>query len=134
MGTTLDHEPFADLFGTAQMRALFSGKATLQAWLDVETALAQAQADVGEIPQAAAQRITDEAKAERFDLRELATQILVTGHPLVPLVRELASAALPAGRTDASGKLISAAASRRASCAPRSSSDPWPRRGPSAWR
>ena len=42
MGTTLDHELFADLFGTAQMRALFSGKSTLQAWLDVESALAQA--------------------------------------------------------------------------------------------
>jgi 3-carboxy-cis,cis-muconate cycloisomerase len=89
MGTTLDHELFADLFGTAQMRALFSGKATLQAWLDVESALAQAQAEVGEIPQKAAERIAYEAKADRFDLRELATQILVTGHPLVPLVREL---------------------------------------------
>jgi adenylosuccinate lyase/3-carboxy-cis,cis-muconate cycloisomerase len=89
MGTTLDHELFADLFGTAPMRAMFSGKATLQAWLDVESALAQAQAELGEIPPAAAERITDEAKADRFDLRELATQILVTGHPLVPLVREL---------------------------------------------
>lgn len=89
MGTTLDHELFADLFGTAQMRALFSGNSTLQAWLDVESALAQAQAEVGEIPQTAAERIADEAKADRFDLRKLAAQILVTGHPLVPLVREL---------------------------------------------
>ena len=72
MGTTLDHELFADLFGTAQMRALFSGKSTLQAWLDVESALAQAQAEVGEIPQTAAVRIADEAKADRFDLRKLA--------------------------------------------------------------
>jgi adenylosuccinate lyase/3-carboxy-cis,cis-muconate cycloisomerase len=89
MGTTLDHELFGDLFGTAQMRALFCGTATLQAWLDVESALAQAQAEVSEIPQAAADRIAGEAKADRFDLRELSTQILVTAHPLVPLVREL---------------------------------------------
>ncbi len=89
MGTTLDHELLADLFGTAEMRAQFDGTATLQAWLDVERALAETQAELGEIPQAAAKRIAKEARADRFDMAALAEQILVTGHPLVPLVREL---------------------------------------------
>jgi hypothetical protein len=77
MGTTLDHELFADLFGTAHMRAQFDGAATLQAWLDVERALAEAEAEVGEIPTAAAMRIAEEARADRFDLAELAKEILV---------------------------------------------------------
>src|ERR1700752_5382597 len=89
MGTTLDHELFTDIFGTAPMRALFDGTATLQAWLDVESALAAAQAALGEIPQAAADRIARECRADRFDLRAMAQEILATNHPLVPLVREL---------------------------------------------
>src|SRR5262245_50080942 len=89
MGTTLDHELFKDLFGTAAMRAAFDGPATLQAWLDVERALAEAEAAVGEIPREAAKRIAKESRAENFDLEFVAKQILETMHPLVPLVREL---------------------------------------------
>lgn len=89
MGTTLDHELFSDLFGTAQMRAQFDGAATLQGWLDVERALAEAEAEISEIPAAAAARIAAEARADRFDMAGLANQILLTGHPLVPLIREL---------------------------------------------
>ena len=72
MGTTLDHELFSDLFGTAQMREQFNGTATLQSWLDVERALAEAEAEVGEIPTAAAARIAVEALADRFDMDGLA--------------------------------------------------------------
>jgi 3-carboxy-cis,cis-muconate cycloisomerase len=89
MGTTLDHELFSDLFGTAQMRAQFDGAATLQGWLDVERALAEAEAEIGEIPAAAAARIAAEARVNHFDMAALANQILLTGHPLVPLIREL---------------------------------------------
>jgi adenylosuccinate lyase/3-carboxy-cis,cis-muconate cycloisomerase len=71
------------------MREQFDGAATLQSWLDVERALAEAEADVGEIPTAAGARIAVEARADRFDMDALAQEILTTGHPLVPLIREL---------------------------------------------
>ena len=71
MGTTLDHELFSELFGTAQMRAQFDGAATLQGWLDVERALAEAEAKVGEIPPAAAARIAAEARMNHFDMPRL---------------------------------------------------------------
>jgi 3-carboxy-cis,cis-muconate cycloisomerase len=89
MGTTLDHELLADVFGTAAMRQAFDARATVQAWLDVERALAESEADVGEIPAEAAKRIAQECDASRFDLAGLARQVLLTGHPLVPLIREL---------------------------------------------
>jgi adenylosuccinate lyase/3-carboxy-cis,cis-muconate cycloisomerase len=89
MGTIHDHELLGNLFGTAEMRKLFDGDATLRAWLEVERALAEAEADVGEIPAVAAKRIAKEARADRFDMSDLAQKILITGHPLVPLIREL---------------------------------------------
>ncbi len=46
-----------DLFGTPQVRALLDSRAMVQGWLDAEAALARAQAAVGVIPAAAADRI-----------------------------------------------------------------------------
>lgn len=71
------------------MRRAFDTLAMVQGWLDAEAALAQAQADVGVIPTAAAQRIAEEARAERYDLAELRAGIAESRHPLVPLIRAL---------------------------------------------
>lgn len=91
MATGLDCVLTRDLFGTPAMRAVFSTRGLLQAWLDAEAALARAEARLGVIPAAAAERIVAEARAERFDLEALREGIAASQHPLVPVVRELAS-------------------------------------------
>ena len=90
MATTLDCEVLGDLYGTPELRAVFDSRALVQAWLDVERALAEAQAEVGVVPAAAAVRIAAEADAARFDLEALGEGVAASKHPLVPLVRALA--------------------------------------------
>jgi 3-carboxy-cis,cis-muconate cycloisomerase len=87
--TTLDCELFRDLFGSAEMRRAFDTRAMVQAWLDVEAALAGAEAELGVIPLTAAERIRDEARVENFDLGELRRGIAESQHPLVPVIRAL---------------------------------------------
>ena len=48
---------FRDLYGTPEMRAIFDDAHLVQRWLDVEAALARAQAGLGIIPEAAAVEI-----------------------------------------------------------------------------
>jgi adenylosuccinate lyase len=68
------------------VRALFTESARFQSWLDVEAALAQAQAELGIIPAAAAQEITRKAHLKYLDLAEVRAGLAKTGHPLVPVV------------------------------------------------
>ena len=44
------YRPLVSLFGDAAMAAIFSERAAIEAWLEVERALAAAQASVGLIP------------------------------------------------------------------------------------
>ncbi len=71
------------------VRALFTEAARFQSWLDVEAALAQAQAELGIIPTAAAREITRKAQLSALDLAAVRAGLAKTGHPLVPLVWEL---------------------------------------------
>ena len=98
MPTTLDCTLFRDVFGTSRMRAVFDSHALLQVWLDVEVALAEAEAETGVIPPDAPSRIRLVADAQRYDLDELREQMGESQHPLVPTVRALADAAGEAGR------------------------------------
>jgi 3-carboxy-cis,cis-muconate cycloisomerase len=77
------------------LRRLFSGDSKRQRWLDVEAALAQAEADTGIVPRDAAERITACARLELLDRDRIAEEESVTGHIMVPLVSELARVAGP---------------------------------------
>lgn len=66
-----------------------SGAAWVQALLDAEAALAQAEADVGLFPQAVADTIRDECRAERFEVATLGRAGRDGGNPVIPLVRQL---------------------------------------------
>src|SRR5215813_7639805 len=68
------------------VRALFTEAARLQSWLDVEAALAEAQAELGIIPAAAAREIVSKAHLKYLDLAAVRAGLAKTGHPLVPLV------------------------------------------------
>ncbi|HKX05697.1 MAG TPA: adenylosuccinate lyase family protein [Methylomirabilota bacterium] len=71
------------------VRALFTEAARFQSWLDVEAALARAQAELGIIPEAAAREIVRKAHLSFLDLAAVREGLARTGHPLVPLVWEL---------------------------------------------
>src|SRR5437762_5761809 len=71
------------------VRALFSEASRYQAWLDVEAALAQAQAELGIIPGHAAEEITRKAQLSFLDMSAIRAGLAKTGHSLVPLIWEL---------------------------------------------
>jgi 3-carboxy-cis,cis-muconate cycloisomerase len=90
--SAVDSAVFGGLFTTAAMRAVFADQARLQRMLDVEAALARAQAKLGLIPPAAAEEIAAKARLERFDLEAIRRGTELAGYPIVPLVRALSEA------------------------------------------
>lgn len=71
-----------------EVRQIWSDQGALQAWLEVEAALAEAQAELDLIPLEAARTIRARADARLFDLERLARDIAFTGHQLVPVLRQ----------------------------------------------
>ena len=71
------------------IRALFKLENRWQAWLDVEVALARAQAELGIIPQESAEAIAKGAHLELMDRARIDEASRRTGHTIVPLVWEL---------------------------------------------
>ncbi|OLE22161.1 MAG: 3-carboxy-cis,cis-muconate cycloisomerase [Catenulispora sp. 13_1_20CM_3_70_7] len=63
--------------------------AFLQAMLDAEAALTRAQAVLGLAPAAAVEAVASAARADRFDVRELALRARSGGNPVIPLVKDL---------------------------------------------
>jgi 3-carboxy-cis,cis-muconate cycloisomerase len=85
--SVIESSLFKDIFGTDEMRKIWDDLNTVQKWLDVEAALARAQAKLGIIPVAYANEISKKARVELIDMDELKRGIDKTTHPLMPLVR-----------------------------------------------
>ncbi len=79
----------APQFSSAAMRAVYDDAALLQAMLDVEAALARAQAATGIIPAAAVHPIEAACWAGAYDLAELAAAATRAGNLAIPLVKAL---------------------------------------------
>ncbi len=90
--TVFDSGLFRDMFGTEDMRAVFSDAGYLARCLEVEAALARAQAGTGVIPAAAAREIDAKATPACLDLAELKRETEIVGYPILPLVKQLAAA------------------------------------------
>ena len=84
-----DSRVYGHLWTTPEASALFTDEGRTQAWLDILAALAQAQADVGLVPRAAADAISAHADASRLDLALVAEQTRATGHSTLGLIRAL---------------------------------------------
>jgi 3-carboxy-cis,cis-muconate cycloisomerase len=80
---------WGDMFGSTAMRAVFSDTAMIQRYLDVEAALARAQAKIGIVPVAAAEAISAVAQVERVDWDRLSARTAIVGYPILPLVEQL---------------------------------------------
>ena len=87
--TVFDSVLFRDMFGTPEMREVFSDEAYLQRCIDTETALARAQAKSGLIPEQAAREITARADFTKLDLDALRHETEIVGYPILPLVRQV---------------------------------------------
>src|ERR1051325_4690879 len=96
--TVLDSDIFKDMFGTAEMRAVFSDDNLLKCCVDAEIALAAAQGRLGVIPRDAADVSAKAAPAvviDRAALKQVAENV---GYPILGLVRQLSEKLGDAGR------------------------------------
>ena len=84
-----ESEIWGSLYGTPEMREIFSDHAQLQCLLDVEAALARAQAKLGLVPAHVAATITAAARVENVRLDRIAASTRTVGYPVVSLVKEL---------------------------------------------
>jgi 3-carboxy-cis,cis-muconate cycloisomerase len=77
------------LFRSQAVEKVFSNRATLQAMLDFEAALARAEARAGFIPEPAAPAIEAKCRAELYDMTVLARAAANAGNLAIPLIKQL---------------------------------------------
>ncbi len=85
----MQNRPTAARVPDPGIRALFTREARWQAWLDVEAALARAEAELDMIPADAAAEIAQHCRLELLNIERIEATLAVTAHPLVPLIWEL---------------------------------------------
>lgn len=85
----VDSRFYSSGYTTSEARRIFCDKYRYQRWLDVEVALAEAQADLGMIPAWAAENIKIKAHISKLDLDSIKQGLKVTSHSLMPLLAAL---------------------------------------------
>jgi 3-carboxy-cis,cis-muconate cycloisomerase len=96
--TVIDSILFRDAFGTERMREVFSDRALIARYIEVEVALARAEARCGVIPAEAAEVIERESKLERIDFDHMRHETDIVGYPILPLVHQMVEMCGEAGR------------------------------------
>ena len=96
--TVLDSLLFRDAFGTPAMRAVFDDEALLGRYIEVEVALARAEASCGVIPAGAAAEIAARCNLAGLDRDLLRVETDNVGYPILPIVHQLAKQCGEAGR------------------------------------
>ena len=80
---------FRDIFGTEDMRRIWSDQHRTQRYLDVEAALAKTQGQLGLIPADAATEIASKCQVANFDFTLLKQRTELIGYPVLPVVEQL---------------------------------------------
>lgn len=96
--TVLDSILFRDAFGTPAMREVFSDRRLIARYIEVEVALARAEARCGVIPSEAAEIIARESQLDRIDFDHMRHETDIVGYPILPLVHQLVEMCGEAGR------------------------------------
>jgi 3-carboxy-cis,cis-muconate cycloisomerase len=96
--TVLDSILFRDAFGTPRMREVFSDYALITRYVEVEIALARAEARCGVIPPKAAEEIAAKCDVASLDFDLLRHETGIVGYPILPLVHQLVKQCGDAGR------------------------------------
>jgi 3-carboxy-cis,cis-muconate cycloisomerase len=84
-----DSQIFGTLYGTDEVRELFSDHAHLQFMLDVEAALARAESKIGLVPASVADAISRAARIENLRIDYVADSTRRVGYPVIAIVKEL---------------------------------------------
>jgi 3-carboxy-cis,cis-muconate cycloisomerase len=84
----LDSAIFSPLFSDAEISALLTDEAFVGALVEVEAALARAQAKIGVIPATAAEQIS-RVKAADIDITALTKGTIRSGFPIIALVQQI---------------------------------------------
>ena len=90
--TAYDSAIFRDMFGTPAMRAVFADETLARRYVEVEVALAKAEARAGVVPAAAAHEIAHRASSLSLDIATLKAETDVVGYPIVGIVHQMAKA------------------------------------------
>ncbi|ACZ74914.1 fumarate lyase [Dickeya parazeae Ech586] len=93
----LDSILFRDSFGTPEMRAIFDDHELIRKYVEVEIALAKAEARCGVIPQQAADEIANTCNADTLDFDLLRHETEIVGYPILPLVHQISKQAGASG-------------------------------------
>ncbi len=93
----LDSVLFRDSFGTPAMRAVFDDRELIRKYVEVEIALAKAEAKCGVIPQEAADEIAATCDAVTLDFDLLRHETEIVGYPILPLVHQISKQAGKSG-------------------------------------
>jgi 3-carboxy-cis,cis-muconate cycloisomerase len=96
--TVLDSILFRDAFGTPRMREVFSDYSLISRYVEVEVALAGAEARCGVIPAEAADEIAVKCNVASLDFELLRGETDIVGYPILPLVHQLIKQCGDAGR------------------------------------
>ena len=88
MATVLDSSIFAPIFSDEEISNLLNDDAFVRVLVEVEIALARAEARVGVIPGGVAEQIAT-ASADKIDIAALAKETARSGFPIIALVSEL---------------------------------------------
>lgn len=87
--SVFDMQSLQHLWSTDELRAIFSEENRIQQWLEFEAALAEAQAELGIIPAAAAAQIRAQASVANIDIAAMSAEIRRIKHSLVPALKQL---------------------------------------------
>lgn len=87
--SAIDSRVFRNLFGTQEIRDIFTDDAYVRRMIDTEAALARAQSKVGVIPADVGEKLTQALNAAVIEYEDLARS------PALPLCRSPALAPLP---------------------------------------
>ena len=90
--SVFDSRIYGGIFSTEEMRAVWLDSARIQRYLEIEAALAKAQADLGIIPREAAEEIARHARVEEMDFVRLKAATEHVGYPVLPVVQQLTAA------------------------------------------
>ena len=93
-----DSALYGHLWGTEELRLIFDESAIIQSWLEILSALARAQAEVGLLSDQTANAIARHAKVELLDLEQIAEGTRRTGHSTLGLIRGLQEVLPPEAR------------------------------------
>lgn len=94
-GSRAPYLPLVGTFGDPTTSELLSERATVASWLEVERALAAAQADLGLVSPEAAGAVQAYARPERVDGEAIRERTRWIGYPILPLLEQLRSGSPP---------------------------------------